>query len=111
MSRLSISNADNSAMISMRSEATLDDNTQWDDKYFYEQNEQPIPPPPKLKRKKKTTSVTKEELSKIKEISKCRARSMSMTMGVVAPPLKPVVNFGHGKRSNLWEKAEELRYK
>ena len=35
---------------------------------------------------------------------------MSMQFGE-APSLKPVVNFGHGKRSNLREKAFELKSK
>ena len=113
LSRLSSSNVDCSAMVSMRSEATLDDNAQWDDKYFYEPPEQIQKPQDRTKTlkkpskpKKKASEVTKEELTKIKEISKCRARSMSLAMGEVAPPLKQIDNFGHGKRSNLWEKAE-----
>ena len=47
----------------------------------------------------------KDELEKIKRIQARRSRAMSVQVADLAPPLKPVTNFGHGKRSNLKVKA------
>ena len=52
-------------------------------------------------------SNKQDELKKILQIQKLRSRSKSVVQcSPNAPNLQPIKNFGHGRRSNLVQKAQ-----
>lgn len=53
--------------------------------------------------------VKQEELKKIKHSQFMRNRANSMQpLSIDVPKLAPVKNFGHGRRSNLVQKAVQM---